>query len=71
MIRFACSMDHSIDPCRQWKLTTKQSASINGLSCIMKLNLGLAKLSGLRGDGEGEEKYQKAGRRLKRKRQQQ
>jgi hypothetical protein len=65
LMGFACSMSRSIDPRRPWKLTTKQSASINGLPCIVKLNRRIAKLSGLQGDDEGEEKYQKACRRLK------
>ncbi|KAH6667257.1 hypothetical protein B0J14DRAFT_603092, partial [Halenospora varia] len=53
LMRFACSMSRSIDPRRPWKLTTEQSASINGLPCI------------------GEEKYQKACRRLKSEKQRQ
>jgi len=64
-MRFACSMSRSINPRQPWKLTTEQSASNNGLPCIVKLNHRIAKLSGLRGDPEGEEKYQKACRCLR------
>lgn len=58
-------MGRSIDPRRPRKLTKEQSASINGLPCIRKLNRRIVKLLGLRGDDEREEKYQKASRRLK------
>lgn len=71
LMRFACSMSRSIDPRRPWKLTTEQSASINGFPCIVKLFCRLAKLSELRGDPKGEEKYQKAIRRLRSEKQRQ
>jgi len=70
-MRFACSMSRSIDPRRPRKLTTEQSASVNGLPCIVKLNRRIVKLSGVRGDSEGEEKYQKACRRLRSEKQRQ
>ena len=71
LMRFACSMSRSIDPRRPRKLTTEQSASVNGLLCIVNLNHRIVKLSGLRGDDEGEEKYQKACRRLRSEKQRQ
>ena len=70
-MRFACSMSRSIDPRRPRKLTTEQSASVNGLPCIVKLNRRMMKQSGVRGDSEGEEKYQKARRRLQSEKQRQ
>ena len=64
-------MSHSIDPRRPRKLTTEQSASVNSLPCIVKLNRRIVKLSGVRGDSEGEEKYQKACRHLQSEKQRQ
>ena len=64
-------MSRSIDPCRPWKLTTEQSASINGLLCIIKLNRRPTKLSGLGEGGERKDKYQTACRRLKSEKQRQ
>jgi hypothetical protein len=45
LIRFVCSMSRSIDPRRPWKLTLEQSASVNDLSCIVKLDERVKKLS--------------------------
>jgi hypothetical protein len=70
-MRFACSMSRSIDPCWPRKLTTKQSALVNSLPYIVKLNRCIVKLSGVQGDSKGEEKYQKARRRLQSEKQQQ
>ena len=36
---------------------SEQSLSVNNLPCIVKLNRRIAKLSGARGDYEGEEEY--------------
>jgi hypothetical protein len=60
LIRFVYLISCSIDPRRPRKLTTEQSASVNSLLYIVKLNCCIVKLSGVRGDSEGEEKYQKA-----------
>jgi hypothetical protein len=70
-MRFACSMSRSIDPRRPRRLTKEQSASVNDLPCIVKLNRRLAKLSAFRGDPKGEEKYQKTLRRLRSEKQRQ
>jgi hypothetical protein len=64
LMRFACSMSRSIDPRRPWKLTTEQSASINGLPCIVKLAQRAKRLSGAPVGSRREEKYRKAIRRL-------
>jgi hypothetical protein len=45
LMRFACSMSRSIDPRRPWKLTPEQSASVNDLPCIVKLDERVKKLS--------------------------
>ena len=60
LIRFACSMSWLIDPCRPWKLTTKQSASVNDLLCIVKLAQRAKKLSGAPEGSKKEEKYYQA-----------
>jgi hypothetical protein len=65
LMRFACSMSWSIDPRRPWKLTTKQSASVNDLPCIVKLAWRAKKLLGAPEGSEKEEKYHRACRRLK------
>ena len=71
LMRFACSMSRSIDPRRPRKLTTEQSASINRLPCILKLDRRIARLSRVRGRPGGEEEYQKAIRRLRSEKQRQ
>jgi hypothetical protein len=38
-------MSRSIDPRRPWKLTLEQSASVNDLPCIIKLDKRVKKLS--------------------------
>ena len=70
-MRFVYLISRSIDPRRPRKLTTEQSALVNGLLCIVNLNQYIVKLSGLRGDNKGEEKYQKACRRLRSEKQRQ
>jgi hypothetical protein len=74
-MRFACSMSRSIDPRRPRKLSKKQSASINSLPCIIKLDRRMKKLSAAirdgEGDSEGGEKYQKALRRIRSEKQRQ
>jgi hypothetical protein len=57
LMRFACLISRFIDPRRPRKLTSEQSLSVNNLPCIVKLNRRIAKLSGARGDYEGEEEY--------------
>jgi hypothetical protein len=80
LMRFACSMSRSIDPRRPWKLTKEQSASINDLPCIIKLDQRVKKLSRARGedadgdDGErheAERMFQQASRRLRSEKQRQ
>jgi hypothetical protein len=70
-MRFACLISRSIDPRRPRKLTTKQSASVNSFPCILTLEHCIAKLSTLRRDHKGEEKYLKAIRRLRSEKQRQ
>jgi hypothetical protein len=71
LMRFACSMSRSIDPRRPWKLTTKQSASINNVPCIVKLTRRVNKLSGAPKGSPKEENYRKACRRLRNEKQRQ
>jgi len=71
LMRFACFISRLIDPRRPRKLTTAQSASIDRLLCILKLEHRKTKLSRDRGDPKGEEKYQKAIRRLRSEKQRQ
>lgn len=71
LMRFACSMSRSIDPRRPRRLTTAQSASVNRLPCIIKLDGRRARLSRGRGRPEGEKKYQQACRRLRSEKQRQ
>ncbi|PQE27284.1 hypothetical protein CJF32_00000230 [Rutstroemia sp. NJR-2017a WRK4] len=59
-MKFVCSMSRSIDPRRPRKLTAMQSASVNGLLCIVKLEKRIAIRSRARGDLDGEERYQQA-----------
>ena len=60
LMRFVCSMSWSIDPHCPWKLTTKQSASINNLPCIVKLTQCANKLSGALEGSRREKNYYKA-----------
>jgi hypothetical protein len=71
LMRFACSMSWSIDLRRLWKLTTKQSASINNLLCIVKLGQRAKKLSGAPVGSRREKNYSKACRRLRNEKQRQ
>jgi len=71
LMKFACSMSRSIDPRRPWKLTTKQSASVNELPCIVRLAQRAKKLSGAPPGSRREEKYRKAGQRLNSEKQRQ
>jgi hypothetical protein len=64
LMRFACSMSRSIDPRRPWRLTPKQSASVNELPCIVKLAQRVKRLSRAPVGTAREEKYRKAYRRL-------
>jgi hypothetical protein len=57
LIRFTCLISQSIDPCRPWKLTPKQSASVNDLPCIVKLAQRVEKLLGAKVGSKEEEKY--------------
>lgn len=54
-----------------FKLTTQQSASINRLPCILRLESRIARLSGVRERPKGEKKYQQAIRRLRGEKQRQ
>jgi hypothetical protein len=71
LMRFTYSMSQSIDPRCPWKLTTKQSASVNDLPCIVKLARRAKKLSGAPEASEKEEKYYQACRRLENEKRQQ
>jgi hypothetical protein len=71
LMRFACSMSRSIDARRPRKLTTEQSASVNRLPCILKLDRRIAELPRVRGRPKGEEKCQKFIRRLRNEKQRQ
>jgi hypothetical protein len=71
LMKFACSMSRSIDPRRPWKLTAKQSASVNDLPCIVRLAQRAKKLSGAPPGSRREEKYRKAGQRLNSEKQRQ
>ncbi|KAG9238390.1 hypothetical protein BJ875DRAFT_46620 [Amylocarpus encephaloides] len=64
LMRFACSMSRSIDPRRPRKLTTAQSASVNRLPYILRLDRRISRLLRVQGRPGGEEKYQRAIRRL-------
>jgi hypothetical protein len=71
LMKFACSMSRSIDPHQPWKLTVKQSASINDLPCIVRLAQCAKKLSGAPPGSRREKKYRKAGQRLNSEKQRQ
>lgn len=71
LMRFACSMSRSIDPRRPWKLTTKQSTSVNRLPCIVKLIERAKKFAEAPLDSHSKEKHQKACRRVTNEKQRQ
>ncbi len=64
-------MSRLINPRRPWKLTTKQSASVNDLPCIVRLAQRAKKLSGAPPGSQREEKYRKASQRLNSEKQRQ
>jgi hypothetical protein len=64
LMRFACSMSRSIDPRRPWKLTTKQSTSVNRLLCIVKLVKRAKTFAEAPLDSRSKERHQKACRRV-------
>ena len=71
LIRFLYLISRSINPRRPRKLNTTQNGLVNRLLCILKLERRKTKLSRGLGDPKAEEKYQKAIRRLRSKKQRQ
>ncbi|KAH6700000.1 hypothetical protein BKA61DRAFT_741052 [Leptodontidium sp. MPI-SDFR-AT-0119] len=67
LMRFACSMSRSIDPRRPRKPTLEQSASVNKLPYILKLQKRVDDLSDARLGSPQDDRLQKAIKRLRKK----
>ncbi|KAH7418893.1 hypothetical protein BKA64DRAFT_763767 [Cadophora sp. MPI-SDFR-AT-0126] len=67
LMRFACSMSRSIDPRRPRKPTPEQSASVNKLPYILKLQKRVDDLSDARLGSPQDDRLQKAIKRLRKK----